>query len=297
MFALLGDIQFDLITYFDGLGARFSATYAEHALIEGKPRLQHIADDLDDFQIDLRFHASYCDPEKELTKILNAIRDRKAMAFVLGNGDYKGWFVAVALDCTSKQADANAGLIELEASLTLREYVGDKRNTSTPPGILPQLPPVVAHVQNNSHTPIKASVVQSNVSLVVSNASQARSALQSALIVFDLAQKLRSNPVAALNQLPSLATSLARISHPLATMSNSAFGLPSATDTSLIVNAGVTSLQTLRNAQNLISNTNINNVVSQINLASVQLSNTNNTLDQASSSISRLAALVSARGI
>ena len=35
--ALLGEITFDLITYFEGMEANFSANYAEHALIEGKP--------------------------------------------------------------------------------------------------------------------------------------------------------------------------------------------------------------------------------------------------------------------
>ena len=30
MFALLGDVQFDLITYFDGFESQFGADYAEH---------------------------------------------------------------------------------------------------------------------------------------------------------------------------------------------------------------------------------------------------------------------------
>lgn len=48
MFALLGDVQFDLITYFDGFESQFGADFAEHALIEGKPRLQFIGDKLDE---------------------------------------------------------------------------------------------------------------------------------------------------------------------------------------------------------------------------------------------------------
>lgn len=57
MFALLGEIQFDLITYFDGFDSQFDADYAEHALIEGKPRLQWIGDKLDEISIQLSFHA------------------------------------------------------------------------------------------------------------------------------------------------------------------------------------------------------------------------------------------------
>ena len=43
-FALLGEIQFELITYFDGLEGRFGSDYAEHALIEGKRRGRIVVD-------------------------------------------------------------------------------------------------------------------------------------------------------------------------------------------------------------------------------------------------------------
>ena len=34
MYAVLGDVEFELITYFDGMEAQFGMDYAEHALIE-----------------------------------------------------------------------------------------------------------------------------------------------------------------------------------------------------------------------------------------------------------------------
>ncbi|BBU85100.1 hypothetical protein EIMP300_65000 [Escherichia coli] len=40
MFAVLGDIEFELITYWDGFEATFGVDYAEHARIGGKPGLQ-----------------------------------------------------------------------------------------------------------------------------------------------------------------------------------------------------------------------------------------------------------------
>ena len=74
MFALLGDVQFDLITYFDGFESQFGADYAEHPLIEGKPRLQFVGDKLDEIRIQLAFHLHYCDPEAELAKLKDAER-------------------------------------------------------------------------------------------------------------------------------------------------------------------------------------------------------------------------------
>lgn len=133
MFALLGDVQFDLITYFDGFESQFGADYAEHPLIEGKPRLQFVGDKLDEIRIQLAFHLHYCDPEAELAKLKDALAAHQAMALVLGNGDYKGWFVLTDVQATSKHTDKAGTLIALEASITLREFVGDKKNPLQPP--------------------------------------------------------------------------------------------------------------------------------------------------------------------
>lgn len=123
MYAVLGDVQFELITYFDGLEAQFGVDYAEHALIGRKPRLQWVGDKLDEFRLDLVFHIRFCDPEVELLKLRQALQSRQARQFVLGNGEYKGWFVMTELVATSRHTDKAGGLIALEAKVTLREYV------------------------------------------------------------------------------------------------------------------------------------------------------------------------------
>lgn len=126
MYAVLGDVQFELITYFDGMEAQFGVEYAEHPVIGGKPRLQWVGDKLDEFSLDLTFHMSYCDPEAELLKLREAMLARQARQFVLGNGAYKGWFVITDVKATSRQTDKAGGLIALDANVTLREYVEPK---------------------------------------------------------------------------------------------------------------------------------------------------------------------------
>ena len=125
MFAILGEVEFDLITYFDGLETRFGAEYAEHALITRKPRLQFVGDKLDEVKIDLVFHASYCDPEAELVRLRNALASHEALSLVLGNGDYKGRFVITDLTATGRHTDTAGTLLAVEASVDLREFTGD----------------------------------------------------------------------------------------------------------------------------------------------------------------------------
>ena len=121
--ALLGQITFDLITYFESMEASFSANYAEHALIEGKPRLQWVGDNLDEVSWSLVFHAGFCDPELEMLKLRGAITRHEALPLVFANGDYKGWFVPTDVRVTTRQVMRDGTLIWLEAELTLREYV------------------------------------------------------------------------------------------------------------------------------------------------------------------------------
>lgn len=132
MYAVLGEIEFDLITYFDGMEARFGSDYAGHALIGRKPRLQFVGDKLDEIRIDLVFHITYCNPEAELIRLHNAKKSHDALALVLGNGDYKGRFVITDLQFTGRHTDRSGSLLAAEAQLSLKEFTGKVRQPLAP---------------------------------------------------------------------------------------------------------------------------------------------------------------------
>ncbi|MEX3555332.1 MAG: phage tail protein [Burkholderia gladioli] len=121
--ALLGDVTFDLITYFEGTETRVGADFAEHKLIEGKPRLQWTGDKLDEVTWTLVFHAGFCEPEKELQKLRKLVAEHAAAPLHYSNGDYKGTFVPTDCSTTSRQVMRDGTLVWLEASLTLKEFV------------------------------------------------------------------------------------------------------------------------------------------------------------------------------
>lgn len=300
MFALLGDIQFDLITYFDGLDAQFGADYAEHALIEGKPRLQFIGDKLDEITIALAFHQYYCDPERELARLKKALSAHQAMAFVLGNGDYKGWFVLTDVQATSKQTDQAGTLIELDASITLREYVGDKKNPLPPPAVQPKLPPAAAKLlPSSSAVPTStANSMRENIRSAVSLAGQAQSAMRVAVDAANLARKLNNNPLAAMGRVPGLLTNLNQVAGPLTKLSPT---LASLTDqlpeTAGILRASTNALSAVHNAQGSLSGVNAGSVTGSIEYMAGQLGAATGALDSAAPSISKLASKVVTRAI
>lgn len=304
MFALLGDVQFDLITYFDGFESQFGADYAEHPLIEGKPRLQFVGDKLDEIRIQLAFHLHYCDPEAELAKLKDALAAHQAMALVLGNGDYKGWFVLTDVQATSKHTDKAGTLIALEASITLREFVGDKKNPLQPPAVQPKLPPAAAKALPASQTAgvatlaSGAAAVRDNIRQAVTYANQAQSALRVAVDAARVAQKLRDNPLAALGRVPSLLTGMKQVAGPLENLSPTLASLTSQLpEASSILRASNNALGAVRNAQGALSAVSAGTVTGRIDYVAGQLSAASGALESAAPSISKLAGKVVTRTI
>lgn len=208
MFAVLGDIEFELITYWDGFEATFGVDYAEHARIGGKPGLQFVGDRLDEIQITLVFHQHYCVPDVELARLRTAMKAHQALALVFGNGDYRGWFVITDVTATSEQTDSTGNVLAVSATVSLREYTGDPKNPLQPPAIRTKLPGVGAV---SGAIPSPSGVAQF-IRNGVNYAKQAQSVLQTTISAVRVTQKMKDNPVVALTRVPGLMSGLGNIS-------------------------------------------------------------------------------------
>ncbi|OQS39768.1 phage tail protein [Chromobacterium haemolyticum] len=130
MFALLGDIQFELITHFDGFEVTKATKYARHEVMDGKPILQRTGEELDELTIELAFHDYYCDPEKELKRLDEARKAGKAMPLIWGNGVVAGQFVIEKIRVTTQTANRYGKVMSLSASVSLLEYVENQPLTA-----------------------------------------------------------------------------------------------------------------------------------------------------------------------
>lgn len=124
MFAQLGDIQFDLITYFDGINDTITYNYAEHERINNKTLLQFLGENLQEFTIKLNLHSSLCVPEEEILKIRTEAKLGKPLKFIKGNGEYVGAFVISQIQKTTEQTSPEGDLIAIQVELQLKEYAG-----------------------------------------------------------------------------------------------------------------------------------------------------------------------------
>ena len=124
MFAQLGDIQFDLITYFDGITDTVTYNYAEHERINNKTLLQFLGENLQEFTIKLNLHSNFCVPEDEILKIRTEAKLGKPLKFIKGNGEYVGAFVISQIQKTTEQTSPEGDLIAIQVELQLKEYTG-----------------------------------------------------------------------------------------------------------------------------------------------------------------------------
>jgi phage protein U len=135
MFATLGAITFELLGSPYAYEASYRWTYAEHEVVEARPLLQWISEELQIISVDLRFHASFTDPAAQLDSLLATARAHRAQALVLGNGEHQGYFVITALRIASTVTTASGDIISLTVHMELKEWAFD---SELDPTVAPQ---------------------------------------------------------------------------------------------------------------------------------------------------------------
>jgi len=145
MFALLGEISFQVIGSPELFESSRRFDYAEHRVVEDRPRLQWLAAELESITLAMLFHTSFADPAAQLAALLAAADDHQARALVLGSGVFRGFFVVQSVATSDIQLSADAAFIAIRVRTRLREWAPGSeldpaaapRLASTPLGIAP----------------------------------------------------------------------------------------------------------------------------------------------------------------
>lgn len=122
MYAQLGNIQFKLLPV-AALDEKYSYSFAEHQVIEGKPLLQFIGDNLDEANISLRFHFTFCDPEAQFNLLKAEAAKHEALPFLFATGKYLGRYIICEINKTTVMTADNGYPLCIEARLQLKEFV------------------------------------------------------------------------------------------------------------------------------------------------------------------------------
>jgi phage protein U len=298
-FALLGDVQFELLASFDEMNGKFGSDYAEHARIEGKPRLQWIGDKLDDWSIRIKLHLTYCDPDVEIATLRSAMNTHVPLPFVLANGDHKGEFVIVDLSVTPVQMDGQGAMICAEVSLTLKEFIDHPLHRVVKPdmpGIARPGLPTQAIAKTGVADIAKPALTAAKLMDAVAAGRDVYTTVAAAGKIVSLARDMQSNPLAAIEQLRYGVPGFDRI-----VKAADKFGVnlaplqASLTDTvPLLVMSGSVGAEA-KSTLNLLSGLTQNNLSGSLISADTSLARIDKELTQASPALQRLSAKVAVR--
>jgi phage protein U len=134
MFAILGNIPFEVLGSPERMESKRGYDYAAHPVVEDKPLLQWVGDSLQTITLELMFHASFTNPAAQLAMLEAAASDHQARALVFGSGEYRGYFVVTSLSVTSRVLGPSGQAIAIQARLVLTEWaIGNELDPNAPP--------------------------------------------------------------------------------------------------------------------------------------------------------------------
>lgn len=122
MYAQLGDIKFEGLFGPNKLEDTFTTNYAVHPLVENKPRLEPVGEELQEMSLGMKLHRIFCTPELEFDKLNEYRVNHTVLPLLWGTGDIEGDFVILSIKRVFvAQADDGAA-IEMDLEITLKEF-------------------------------------------------------------------------------------------------------------------------------------------------------------------------------
>ncbi len=163
MFAILGDIPFQVVGSPEALSDSRSYDYAEQRVVQARPRLQWLADDLVTIQLEMLLHRSFSDPAASLSLLQQTASTHGALPLVFGNGEFRGYFVITNIDTVSRQLSGVGDLFAIVVRLSLRESPMDFDAGAAP---IPGFVPIAVASLSASTSSSAASLLTSGISAI-----------------------------------------------------------------------------------------------------------------------------------
>lgn len=288
MWAVLGDIEFELRNQPTRQDDRITADYAQHALIQGKPRTEWVGDGLDEITLELTLHAFLGDPEAQIRRLKTALRAHEPLPYVLGSGDYRGVYLLTEVGTTTRRTDAQGRLISAMVTVSLLEYSGQyKKPLPVPRGLRNNL-----LANPGAQIGSAAQVIVTPTQRVLGMARSAGNLLRTGVETYRLAKAQGNNPGALMGQASQLLSLTGQVLAPLQGMQDAAGLLGEGAD---LVQIAARTASEVQYAQSAMSPPSVESIVSQVEYAAGHMEQAQSTLTGASTRLAKLAAAVITR--
>lgn len=205
MYFMLGNIAFEPVNLTD-FSETYSADFAEHAVLKGKPKLQAMGEKLTDLSFAIRLHHKIGGVESRYQSLLSAKAKQDALALMWGS-KYKGNFVITDISSTTLFTDGKGNALAREMNISLKEFVGNGQagllGAALNVGGKSLLGSILPKGLTNT-----LSTVKSTVSRGVELYNQGKRAVDEVRNTVAVVRQLAHDPASALAYLPSALTNL-----------------------------------------------------------------------------------------
>jgi len=280
--AILGDISFDILSSPHVYSLRSATSWAEHSLIQGKPKLEYVGDELDEITWEILFHNHLTKPEKQLRLLKEAKEKHEPMALVMGDGNYKGPYVITSLDTNVNTTTDGGRTRSATVNLTLREYTGEFKRISPAEGLLDSL---LTYIDAKTGTDLKNTAQQA-----IGYAKTAANVINAGINAYN---DIKDNPLSALSSVSQL-FSITNQAIPALTQLTALSDVLK--DGHELINAGSQALEQVQQAADYITNRDMN-IQERIEAASDCMENASSALSQASSNVLALSISTATRKV
>lgn len=131
MYAQLGSIRFEGLFGFDRFSRDVSANIVQHAVIDGKPRLQKVGDNLDEVRFEMLLHSRFCSPEASFSQLQGSMTAGEILPLITGEGSFIGDFVVSDIGEVVNHTAPTGGIILSRVQVTLTEHATGQQDTET----------------------------------------------------------------------------------------------------------------------------------------------------------------------
>lgn len=291
MFAILGDIEFDVAGGISGLEQSGTADWAEHARIQGKPLLEWVGEGLDACNLTMVLHPMLGDPEERLRALRQAKSKHEPLAFVMGSGEYLGAYVITDISNTMRRGTAVGQIAAASVQVSLREYTGAFNRNVLRPGLLdPALSGTAAAAMGSPGLISKLTPPLSATQMAIAHAKTVGNVLRAGMNVYDSVKS--GSPSMILGQVPQLLGITARAIEPLQSFKGAVGLLDDSADLSRLSDSVLGSVMGSRSSLNPVD---IGNIVDRFASSRESLGQAATTLNSAGTRLAGLAAQVLTR--
>ena len=121
MFAYFGELKLEMSMAPTSFSEKREYAFAEHPVLQGRPQLQKIGENLREQDLAFRFHRGFCDPAAAIGLLRDLAEAQDAFLFVLGDGTFEGDYVITSIGSVVEMLDGSGAAVWIEVTVTLKE--------------------------------------------------------------------------------------------------------------------------------------------------------------------------------